>query len=468
MAAVPLGLSNYVRKLGASPPIILKNMFLEKDPTNLVDGHVRLQRPGLVPFAVLTLVGPVRGIFKQLGTFNGDFLVVSNSSFFRVTETGVLTRVGSVAAQDRVQIAASQSRALIATGNFCYSTDGTTVTHVNIPDINGVRSAALSVAYINGYFIITLSNSQHFFWIAPGETDPDPLSFASAENSPDNIVDVEHIGDELWFFGEGRSTEVWVPNGDKDLPFTRVEGRLFDQGCANRDTVAKLDNTLFWVGSDSKVYRGDSVPLRISDNAVEELLYNTDASLLRAWAFSFQGHDFYCLTIGKKATLTYDVSTQTWQEFSSYGRQTWRAHLGAQTSGRLIVAGDDESGTLWKLDPTVSNDNGDPLVREVMGGLAVIGRPVPCSSFSFVAATGQANAVPPGDNPVVEMRFSDDFANWSPWYQMRLGKIGEHPGEVALTRLGMMRAPGRLFHLRMTENCMFRLNYARVNEPIAA
>jgi hypothetical protein len=364
-----------------------------------------------------------------------------------------------------VQFSASQTRALIATGDKCYSTDGTTVTTVTMPDGEAVRS----VAYINGYFILVQEASQHFFWIAPGQTDPDALSFASAENSPDNIMDVEHIGDELWFFGEGRSTEVWIPTGNNDLPLQRVEGRLFDQGCGNRDTVAKLDNTLFWVGSDSKVYRADQVPVRISDNSIEEMLYNTQAQNHRAWAFAYQGHEFYCLTIGVQGTRVYDVSTGTWLEFSSYGRKRWRAHLGAQTSGNLIVAGDDTDGTLWQLDPDASNDNGDPLVREVIGGVSILGAATLCTSFSLACMTGHANIIDPGNHPVVQMRYSDDGGNtWSIWREMGLGKRGHYGREVALTRLGMMKPPGRLFMLRFTEDVPWRISYARINEFVAA
>lgn len=464
MTAVPLGLSNYVRKLGRTPPVILKNMFVEKDPTNLVDGYVRLQRPALTQFAAIG-TGPVRGIFKQLGTFDGDFLALSGTILYRVTEAAVQTVIGSVVGTKRAQFAASPARCLIVAGGNCYSTDGVTVSRLVMPNNIAVRS----VAYINGYFVLVQDASQRFYWIAPGQTAPDALSFASAENSPDNIQRVEHIGDELWFFGEGDSTEVWVPTGNLDLPFQRVEGRLYDQGCCNRDTVAKLDNTLFWVGSDSVVYRADTVPTRISDNSIEELIFGEDAANLRAWSMQFQGHEFYCLTIGASGTLVFDVSTGTWGEFTSYGRPSWRAHVGAQTSGNLIVAGDDELGILWRLDPEASNDNGVLLEREIMGGVGLVGNPQACGSFSVLAATGWGNHNPPGDSPVLQMRFSDDAGNtWSNWYDMPLGARGQFGREVAVTRLGTIRAPGRLFHLRMTDDAILRVNYARINEWQAA
>ena len=464
MSAVLLGISNYKRDIGASPRIILRNMFVEKDPTNMVDGYVRLQRPGLAPFADVG-TGPVRCVFKQLGTFNGDILAVSGPSLYRVTEAAAVTSLGFITGSGRCQIAAGQGRALVASGTDCYSTDGATVTQINMPDSVPVQS----VAYINGYFILTQAGSQRWYWIAPGDTDPGALSFASAENSPDNIARVERIGDELWFFGEGNSTEVWVPTGNADLPFQRVEGRLYNQGTANRDTVVRLDNTLFWVGTDKVVYRGDSVPIRISDSSVEEMLAAVDVSSLRAWAFAYQGHSFYCLTIGELGTRVFDVSNSTWPEFASYGRPAWRAHIGAQTDGSLIIAGDDEIGKLWKLDPARANDNGTPLIREISGGVAVLGKPISCSSFSVLAATGRANANGNGSDPVIEVRWSDDGGNiWGAWRQISLGKRGEYGREVALTRLGMVRAPGRLFHLRMSEDTIFRLSYARMNEWLAA
>lgn len=461
MPAVQFAIGDYVRKLGHNAPAILNNMFVEKSPTNQVDGLVHLQRPGLVEFVTVG-TGPIRCVFKQKGTFNADYLVVSGMMLYRVTEVGVVTAIGFVIGTSRVQIDATQNRAILATGSTCYSTDGTSITTVNMPDGVPVQS----VAVINGYFVLTQALSQRFYWLAPGDIDPDPLNFASAENSPDNIARVEHVGDELWFFGEGRSTEVWTPTGQLDLPFQRQEGRLYDQGCANRDTVSKLDNTLFWVGTDGIVYRADTVPIRVSDNSIEELISQADKEDLRAWVFWFQGHTFYCLTIGAFGTKVFDVQTSQWLQFSSYQRVSWRAHMGAQTDPGIIVAGDDELGVLWRLDASASNDNGSPLVRELMGGVTVIGGPIICASFSILCAAGWSNVrTGISSDPIVEMRFSDDQGNtWSSWFQMELGKRGEFAKDQALTRLGMMTSPGRLFHLRMTDDAIFRFSYARYND----
>lgn len=463
MSAVPLGLSNYVRRLGGSAPVVLINMLVEKDPTNLVDGYVRIQRPAITRYSHVN-GDVIKAMFCQPGTFNGDILIASTSSLFRVDTHGNPSRVGTISAPSIVRMCASGTEALVATGTTCYRTDGSFVRPINMPNNVGVQD----VEFINGYFILVQSSSQRFYWIAPGQTDPDPLSFASAENNPDNIIAVKHIGDELWFFGAGNSTEVWQPTGDANLPFQRVEGRLYDKGCANRDTLVKLDNTLFWVGNDMVVYRGEQVPTRISDNSIEEVLFGADRTQVRAWGFVYQGHELYVLTIGTAGTFVYDISVGAWSSFASYGQTSWRAHLGVTNRLGQIIAGSSDSPELWILDPHSSNDDKKPMVREVMGGVAVIGAATPCSSFSIYVATGHANPNAPGNNPVMEMRFSDDGGNiWSNWRQMPLGTVGQYGREIAATRLGMMRAPGRLFHLRMSEDCLWRVTYARVNEWLA-
>jgi hypothetical protein len=462
VTAVPLGVSSFKRIAARTPEVLLNNMFVEKDPTNLVDGLVRIQRPGLSGFATTVGDGPIRGFFKQLGTFGGDILAVSATELYRINDDGDVTDVGAVTFDSaaRVQIAAGLTRALIATGQTCYSTDGTTITAIVMPDDQEVSS----VAYINGYFILTVTDSQRFYWIVPGGTDPDALDFASAENSPDNLVRCERIGDEIWFFGEG-SIEVWIPTGNADLPFERVEGRLYDKGCANRDTVAKLDNTLFWVGQDKIVYRADTTPIRVSDNSIEERIAGVDQATLRAWAFAFNGHTFYCLTIGVEGTFFFDVSVGNWGEFSSYGRHSWRAHMGGQTSGSEVFAGDDQLGTIWKLDPALSNDGGEPMVREIIGGVALLGQPIRCDNFSIYAATGWSKLTGNGANSVLQFRISDDGGNtWGNWRQISLGATGQYGGEVAAHRLGMIRTPGRIFHVKMTDDSVCRFSYARINE----
>lgn len=462
MSTIPLGIGEYSRSIAKTAHILLSNMYVEKAPDNPVDGLMRLQRPGLAPFASVGS-GASRGVFHQPGTFNGDYLAVQGSELYRITISAIPTLLGTIGGAGRVSFAASATRALFATGDVCYSTDGATITIVNVPDIDGVPSPISSVAYINGYFILTVAGSQHFFWLAPGDVDPDPLNFAAAENTPDNIVAGRRLFDELWFLGEA-SVEVWQTTGNLDAPFQRINGRLYEKGCANRDSIASTDNTLFWVGNDFLGYRAEQQPVRISDHSVEEVLRLNGASNLSGWSFAIDGHTFYCLTIGSTRTAIFDVENPTaWPAWKSYNRNTWRAYVGVQ-NGASVICGDDTTNDLWLLDPARSNDNGDPLIREVMGGVAVKGnKPVICANISIFAATGFAAT---NTNPVIELNWYDDGGQVlsGAWLEADIGVTGQYGKEVVLRQLGPMYTPGRLFVVRMTDDSGFRVSWMKMNE----
>ncbi len=461
MTAVPLGVSNYVRQLGRLAPILLQNMYVEKSPENLVDGAVRMQRPALSLYTTLD-AGNIGGIFQQPGTFNGDYLVLTGGSVYRLRyPVAVSTLLGTVGTDARCTIAASGNRAVIATGSVPYSTDGVTCVPIAMPDSINVSS----VEYINGYFILTAADSQRYYWIAPGETDPNALSFTSAEHSPDDISIVKRLGDELWFFGQGRSTEVHIPTGVSTLPFKRVAGRLYDVGCANRHTLTGTDNSLFWVGTDGKVYRADATPKRISDHSVEEALRrNNDNTNLSAWAFASDGHTFYVLTIGSIGTFAYDVETSTWAHWYTYGRDTWRAWIGTAGNAAPVLCGDDTNGKVYLLDPTLNQDDGEQIVRVVVGGVQVIGKPVRCDSvvmYGSVGWVGSASAT-----PSLEINWSDDQGGDvdGPWMQMSMGGQGDRQIEMSARQLGLINPPGRLFYFRCTEDVNLRLSFCRMNE----
>jgi len=464
MAEVPLGVSAYNRFDGRLPNIIVRNFYSEANPTDQIGKIVHIQRPGLKSFAKPGAKGPIRGVFKQDGVFgSNDFITVAGTQAHRVTEGGKGTLLGNVGGTENVSIAASTTRAIIVSNGTAYSTGGSVIKTVNMPNNVPVGS----VAYMNGYFLLTQLGSHRIWWIDPGADNPDGLNFFSAENNSDDCVKIEHISDMLFVFKQ-TSVEVFTPTGDANNPFQRQEGMLYDKGCANRATVTKTDNTIFWVGRDKIVYRAAIAPQRISDFAIEEKLMKTDFTLLRAWSFPFNGHVFYALTIGDLGTFVYDVAAGGWVEWATYGRPQWQAHLGAWTDGSLVVAGDAWTNDLWQLDSTLSVDNKTlPIERELVGGLPITGKPEPCHSFSLYCATGWANQKAP--NPVVQMRMSDDGGNlWSAWRNSaHMGRRGQFGVEVAWRQLGMMKQPGRMFHIRCGDPTLFRVSYARINEAYA-
>lgn len=456
MPDLPLGITARKRRSTWTPSIRIVNMVAEESATNQFNGIDHVQRPGLVAFSTVGS-GPIRGLFRQAGTFDGDFLTVSDEQWFRVDDAGVETLLGSVPGSLRTSSAATATRALVVSDGLVYSTLGVTVTSVVIPDSRLIGS----VAQINGYFVLTELDSARFYWIEPGQTDPDGLSFATTESSPGYNLKVERVGDELWFFKQ-EGIEVWVPTGDADLPFQRVPGRNYDKGCRNRDTVCRFDNSVAWVGNDGIVYRGDNAPVRFSDNTIEEQVRLSSSDTLRSWSYSEDGHTMYVLTMDT-GTWAYDVSSGQWCEFESYGRPFWRAHIG-EVGETFNVAGDDELGLLYRLDPSVPNDNGEFLTRIVTGGVTVVGQPVRWNSLQLYAVTGTIDD--PNLFPKVRITWSDDGGQtYDDWEDVTLRKQGEYGEPVRLNRMGYARYPGRLVQFQITDDVVVTISAASFNAP---
>lgn len=482
MPVLALAGSEQKRQAGALPGLVVRNLYVEPDPTNTVDGLVRLQRPGLAPLTTVG-TGPINSIYRLAGLFDGDYFVHSGAQMWRVNSAGSATLLGSLA-DSRAQIAASANKLIAVNGSFAYSYDGTTWRTVNMPDGQPVQS----VAFLAGFFVLAVLGSQRVYYMEPGESDPDPLSFFEAERLPDPLVTAAVSGDELWLIGE-QSEEVWVPSGDPDAPFDRVGGRAYENGCLARDTLVQVDNALIWVSRDANVMLAQGPPQIISKPDIAEWLRTSQPSTMRAWPFKLDQHLFVLLTAGAQ-TWCYDVSTERWARWSSYDSDAFRAHVGVD-----LVAGDAETNQLYLLTPGRSNDAGLPIVREIAAMIETVGAPVRCDSVSLRAAVGNSEALqepsgvtatgfwndgapwddsalwydttPVSQLPRVEMRWSDDEGNlWTDWRSVTLGLQGQYRRPVVWRKLGLLRRSLRIFQFRATDDVEFRISHAHWNEAV--
>lgn len=450
---IPFGTGAYRRRSGRFPPFRLVNMLAEATPANANGPVALISRPSLQPYLDVGS-GPIRGVFAQSGTFGGDILSVSGTTLFR----GALS-LGPLSINAKARFATSGAEVLLSTGQGLFRTDGSTVSSVSFPDGANV----LAVVYIAGYFVAIRKDSQKFYWsgVLDGSSW-DGLDFAGAESSPDNLLDVWVIGDELWLLG-ANSTEVWVPSGDSDAPFVRVEGRLYDKGIIASGVAANVDNTLFWVGNDGVVYRGDTTPVRISDHSIEEAVSNSGT--ISAVGFTWQGHSLFLVTTDE-GTFGFDAATREWSEFSSYGLSGFRAHVGVDADAQVIL-GDSILGRLWTFDDAEYLDGSDPIQRIFTAAIATNG-PVSVDNVLLDASVGQTPDLSgQGAAPVVGMRHSRDAGNtWSGWREASAGAQGEYRKRVIWRRCGMADEPGMLLEFRLTDPVPWRISGVRANEGL--
>ena len=458
MPAVLLGHAAYRREAGHGPPILLQNRFLESDPTNAIDGTALLPRPGLAAFAEAG-DGPIRGLYRQAGVLDGDWLAVSGPDLWRVTAKGAARRIGRIGGEGGVEFASDGEATFIAAGSL-HLYDGTSLSQVATPDDVPI----VSLAQANGYFLLQAAGSGRFFWIEPGETTIDPLNFATAERLPDPGVAIRAAGDFIVLMNAG-STEIWAPTGDADAPFQRQAGLLFDKGCSDRRTAVNLDGGLFWVsesaGEGRAVYRGaPGAPVRISGHGIEEAMRG--ALGLSAFAFLLDGHAFYALRIEGRGTFLYDAATGAWCEFTSPDRANWRVSCAAGAPGGPLLLGDDETGRLWRLDPERGDDDGEPIRRVATGRIPwPAGRGV-IDSLTLTASTGWTPGL--ADDPRISLRIARDGFSFGDPRDRSLGRRGAFGRRVRWERLGEVRAPGLVVELADSGPAQTRISGCRFNE----
>jgi len=135
-----------------------------------------------------------------------------------------------------------------------------------------------TITQVSSYLLVSVTNSQQFYWVNPGDTFINALNFASKESSPDSIVCMRTVGDQVLIMGE-KSTENWYATGNSQSPFAPIEGRVYARG-ALAGTPVVVDNGVVLVSDDGRVYNigyafGDNTDAqygvnRISNNGIEE------------------------------------------------------------------------------------------------------------------------------------------------------------------------------------------------------
>ena len=456
MVTIPLGYAEGSANNENLSRIRLRNMYITENGYS-PDQKARMTRPTMDLFKEIS-INPIYGIWYQNGTLSNDWFIVSGETLYRVNhDTFDLTELGQIPGTKPCLFAGTTDRIIIVRNSVAYSTDGVTVVPITMPDSRPVGS----VSTIDGVFILGQEDAQRFYWIFPGEVNPDPLSFASAERTPDSVRSINVISDEIWFLG-ATGVEVWQTTGNVDAPYQRISGRVYSEGCVDPATACTSSfngyPALLWVTEKRAVMLAQGNPTRISTKAVEDALKTS--SNFRAWAFRWNQHDFYAVTTDEQ-TLVYDLKSQVWAKWDSFGFPFWRAHLGIQINENVYAA-DAQYGIVWQFNDGYS-DNGEPIVREVSGFVLSQTTFQDCSSVNVRINAGW----PPTytNTPSLEMRWSDDYGfSWSNFFPQQMGQKGAYEYDVTYRSLGSFQRPGREFEFRFSDLAKFRIDYATMNE----
>lgn len=419
------------------------NLRLEQGPPGAKVPVALVGIPSLTTYAEVG-DGPIRGMI-ELDSF---VIVVSGLNVNRLSFNGDTLFLGQITGTQPVKMASNGTQVIILAGtgpNDGYIATTTDLTQITDEDFLG----GSDVDFIDGYFVLSVAGSNEFYISEQYDGfNYDPLNFARAEGAPDNIVGLIVDHREIWFYGE-QTTEVWYNSGDPDFPFERASGTFLQRGTAARDSLVRLDNTLFSVGDDGIVYQAQGYnPVRISTDAIEQrIAESVSAGDLIAFGYSLEGHAQYVLKKPNQWTLVYDAATQLWHERQSAGRDDYKVSTFVLAFDRLLV-GDDQSGKIYFLDTARfgqednSSDSSVDTVVSIMAApplwanaqIATLNSLVVDFEHGVGITTGQ------GSDPEVMLRYSDDGGHtWSSEKWRKLGKKGEYMTRSRWNRLGSFR-----------------------------
>jgi hypothetical protein len=471
------------------------NLFPEIIPEGGKEPAFLNRAPGL-KFLQTVGTGPIRGLWSFRADPTRAF-VVSGSELYEINNSYTATLRGAVGGTGSVSMADNGTQIFIAANpkGYIFNTSTNVFAEIIDPDFPG----AITVSFLDGYFIFNPPNSQKFYitGLLDG-TSVDPLDFASAEGSSDGLVALIVDHRELWLFGTD-SVEVWYDAGLSDFPFVRIQGAFNELGCAAPYSVAKLDNGLFWLGSDSRgkgiVYRAEGYTgKRMSTHAVEwQIQQYGDISDAIAYTYQQDGHAFYVLIFpSANTTWVFDVATQAWHERAGFVNGNFTRHRSncqMAYNGEVIV-GDYENGNIYSFDLDVFADNGQiqkwlrswralptgqnnlkrtaqhSLQLDCETGVGLNGYSVSENIYLFTENNDylvtesndrliceDQTIVTQGANPEVMLRWSDDGGHtWSNEHWVSMGKIGEYGHRTYWRRLGMtLKLRDRVYELSATD-----------------
>lgn len=488
-----LGASYVARSVNAADNRMV-NLFPEIIPDGGKETAWLQRAPGLTLLATLPQ-GPIRGMW----TFNGLAYVVAGQKLYQINPNWTYVERGMVGNTGPVSMSDNGTQLFIACNGPSYIYNAATLNFAQIVDVD--FAGAVSVGYIDGYFVYNQPNSQKI-WVTAllDGTSIDPLDFASAEGSPDNLVSLIVDHKEIWLFGQN-SVEVWYDAGLPNFPLAPIQGAFNEIGCIAPYSVAKLDNGVFWLGADARgrgiVYRSEGYTgKRISTHAIEWQLQLYD-NMADAVGYTYQqdGHSFYVLNFpSANTTWVYDVSTEAWHERASWREIAFDRHRGncQMSYNNKIVIGDYQNGNLYAFDLDNYSDNGGvqkwlrswralptgqnnltrttqhSLQLDCESGVGLNGLVSNETTVNFLLGRDEeiiydragnpiefssTTLATQGADPQVMLRWSDDGGHtWSNESWRSMGKIGQYGRRVIWRRLGMtLKIRDRVYEVSGTD-----------------
>ena len=438
----------------------LLNMFAEEMPDNSKDSVSLYNTEGCKPFLNIKEKLELENDIPIFGLhyMHPYLYVIAGVNVYRVDSDFDVVDIGNIGAVNGlVRMADNGTQILVVKPNGDgYIITESAVTYISDEDF----PKANDVTFNSQYFVVTEKDTGRFHWSALLDgMDWSALAYATQESNPDNVTGIIENKGDLWIFGD-KTTEIWTPSGNPDLPFNRIGSGILNVGCIATQSIVKDKHGIYWLGDDLQVHFASGYnQQRISTHDIERELSEDyardDVINAHGFTYSSNGHDFYVLTIPNSKTWVFDIITGVWHERKTDGRNTWLGRCFATAFNKNIVS-DILSSQLYELDFNYYLDNQKMIEREIIFPPVFLqdSRMVFDKLYLDITTAPTKNLKA---NPKIMLSWSDNGGNtWSSEHWRDFGKTGEYKKRVIWRNLGQTRQ--RIYKIRVTDSVKVQLS----------
>lgn len=434
------------------------NLYVEARIDNDKTRMALYQTPGNSTFVALGAFAP-RGAYAV-----GDYLyIVQRFSLIRINNAGVTSVVGTLLTESGFVSMVDNGLQLFmvdgATG-YCYVfADGEFATiqngadivsnggHDGSADAHGFPAVATTVTFQGSFFVVSSSQGQFYLSKSYDAFTWAALDFATAETNPDALVTVLADHGELVLFGE-QTTEFWGNVGQR-FPFALIQGSALEWGLAARQAVAKLDNSLIFLGRNRQgrvqvMQLAGHNAVRVSTHELEAKFedYPTVADAT-ALSYMLDGHPMFQLNFnaGRESWL-YDGASSValgmpiWSRVESAGLGRHRMERVVPYLGRIIGT-DYSNGNIYTISHTDTLDGGETITSRLRTRhYFEDNEEVSVGQIWLDIETGVGTPTGQGADPQIMFRYRKNNGTWSSELWRSMGRTGERRKRVYWNRLG--------------------------------
>lgn len=464
---INIGSNSYVMRSGLASAERLVNCYVEPAPQDSPFQNMLIGTAGLIVWKDLNIGFPIYGM-EVMGE---NLYVVAGNNVYKIDSVKTVTFIGTIPIEPSRVIMTNngtQVTILTDTGTAYYCTSSaSSLTQIT----DGDFLSSDSITTLDGYTISTKKQGRTFQFSDLNATQNwQALNTQTVEADSSNIVRAAMINLEVWFFKEN-IIEVYYDSARPNYIFDRKDGIFIQKGCAAKYSIASIDNSFFFLGSDKLIYMTSGyqlIPISTYPIAQEIETYTTISDAF-GFCYILNGHKFYTITFpSENKTWQYNTTTQRWHERESINSRQqngmWRANCHAFYKG-LNLFGDFETGVIYQASDTYT-ENGTPILRKAVSSTqfanysrATLDRLVLMMNTGVGLVTGQ------GSDPKIMLRVSTDGGKtWGYEETQPIGSQGDYLQEVFWTSLGY----GRTFIIEITvsDPIQFAIVGAYINSTI--